>query len=70
MKKIILPTDFSDNALNAIDYAMQLFKDEVCAFFILNVYAPMIYSYEYQVDADQYMMDAVSMVKKEFTNKT
>jgi hypothetical protein len=27
MKKILLPTDFSENALNAIDYALQLFKD-------------------------------------------
>ncbi len=55
MKKILLPTDFSENALNAIDYALQLFKDEKCAFFILNTYTPMIYNYEYQLNADQYM---------------
>ncbi len=64
MKKILLPTDFSENALNAIDYALQLFKDEKCAFFILNTYTPMIYNYEYQLNADQYMMEAVDMVKK------
>ena len=29
MKKILLPTDFSQNAINAIHYALELFKDEV-----------------------------------------
>ena len=64
MKKVLLPTDFSENALNAIHYALQLFRDEPCAFFILNTYTPMIYNYEYQLNADQYMMEAVDMVKK------
>lgn len=38
MKKILLPTDFSDNSINAIQYAMQLFKDEPCEFYLLNVF--------------------------------
>lgn len=38
MKKILLPTDFSENAWNAISYAMQLFKDETCTFYVLNAY--------------------------------
>lgn len=37
MKAILLPTDFSKNSLNAINYALELFKDEVCEFYILNV---------------------------------
>ena len=37
MKTILLPTDFSKNSMNAIDYAMELFKDEVCNFHVLNV---------------------------------
>ena len=37
MKKILLPTDFSENSLNAIHYALQLFKNEFCEFYILNV---------------------------------
>ena len=69
MKKIVLPTDFSENSLNAIDYALQLFKDETCVFFILNTYTPMIYNYEYQLNADQYMMEAVDMVKKNSEKK-
>lgn len=38
MKKIILPTDFSSNSRNAIDYALQLFKDEPCQFILLNAF--------------------------------
>ena len=38
MTKIILPTDFSENAQNAIDYAMLLFKNEPCTFYLLNAY--------------------------------
>ena len=37
MKTILLPTDFSKNSMNAIDYAVELFKDIACDFYILNV---------------------------------
>lgn len=37
MKHILLPTDFSKNSLNAIDYAMQFFENWECNFYILNV---------------------------------
>ena len=37
MKTILLPTDFSKNSLNAINYAMEIFKDESCEFFLLNI---------------------------------
>jgi nucleotide-binding universal stress UspA family protein len=47
MRHILLPTDFSDNSWNAIKYAIQLFKDEACVFFILNTYTPIIYNVEY-----------------------
>ncbi|MEM9142577.1 MAG: universal stress protein [Bacteroidota bacterium] len=42
MKKILLPTDFSDNAWNATQYAMALFKNEECTFHLLNTYTPAI----------------------------
>lgn len=38
MKKILLPTDFSENAYNAINYAIELYKGEPCEFFILHSY--------------------------------
>lgn len=37
MKTILLPTDFSNNSLNAIDFAMQMLIDSDCTFYILNV---------------------------------
>ncbi|SFZ92285.1 Nucleotide-binding universal stress protein, UspA family [Flaviramulus basaltis] len=36
MKKILLPTDFSDNAWSAIVYALKLYKDESCVFYFLH----------------------------------
>jgi len=38
MKQILLLTDFSDNAYNAIRYAMHFFKSEVCNFHLMNVH--------------------------------
>jgi len=37
-KRILLPTDFSKNALNAIRYALDLYKDQSCDFYFLNAY--------------------------------
>lgn len=47
MKKILLPTDFSDNAYNAIKYAVELFKNDECIFYLLNTYTPVLYDTEY-----------------------
>ena len=46
MKHILLPTDFSDNSWNAIQYAIQLFKNEKCVFSLINTYEPMMYMAE------------------------
>ncbi|GGK18036.1 hypothetical protein GCM10007962_10270 [Yeosuana aromativorans] len=35
-KRILLPTDFSDNSWSAIVYALKLYKDEACVFYFLN----------------------------------
>lgn len=37
-KKILLATDFSKNAWNAIVYALELYKDTECDFYILNTF--------------------------------
>lgn len=37
MQTILLPTDLSKNSINAIDYAVELFKDVECRFYVLNV---------------------------------
>ncbi|SNR28192.1 Nucleotide-binding universal stress protein, UspA family [Maribacter sedimenticola] len=39
VKKLLLPTDFSKNSWNAIQYAIQLYKNQECDFYILNTYA-------------------------------
>lgn len=38
MKNILIPTDFSNNAYNALFHATRLMKGDSCSFFILNVY--------------------------------
>lgn len=38
MKKILLPTDFSKNAQKAIDYALALFENEECIFYLMHAY--------------------------------
>jgi len=43
-KRIVLPTDFSKNALNAIRYALDMHANEKCEFYLLNVYQVKGYS--------------------------
>lgn len=38
-RKILLPTDFSKNSWHAINYALELFKNDTCDFYILNVFS-------------------------------
>ena len=42
MKKILIPTDLSSNASNAISYAFQLFRNSNVQFYILHVDHPII----------------------------
>ncbi|WP_166383892.1 MULTISPECIES: universal stress protein [unclassified Polaribacter] len=37
MKAILLPTDFSDNSWNAIEYALNFYKHTTCHFYLLHV---------------------------------
>jgi nucleotide-binding universal stress UspA family protein len=43
MRKIIVPSDFSDHAFNALKYACQLFRHESCEIFIIHAYADEVY---------------------------
>ena len=69
MKKILLPTDFSDNAQNAINYALNLFRDESCQFYLLNTYTPIIYSYDYQMNAGGYLGEIADVVRENSIEK-
>ncbi|WP_289021575.1 universal stress protein [uncultured Salegentibacter sp.] len=46
MRKIIIPTDFSENANNALRYACQLFKYEKSELILLHAYAEKVYADE------------------------
>ncbi|WP_339895467.1 universal stress protein [uncultured Algibacter sp.] len=46
MRKILIPTDFSENAMNAIKYAIELFKYEKSDYYIMNAYQDDIYADE------------------------
>ncbi len=82
MKKVILPTDFSENAYNASKYAVQLFKDMETTFYLLHTYTPPIFQVEYVLQSpskaspeDSYKMKALEQLRalkerlqKEFDN--
>ena len=38
MQNILVPTDFSKNAFNALNYATELLQNEECNFFLLHVF--------------------------------
>lgn len=38
-RKILIPTDFSKNANKALRYAIQLYKNDSCDFYLLNVFS-------------------------------
>ncbi|MCK8520946.1 universal stress protein [Aquimarina sp. D1M17] len=46
MRKILIPTDFSENAMNAIRYAVELFKYERSDFLIMHAYADEVYDHD------------------------
>ena len=52
MRKIVIPTDFSETAMNAIRYAVELFKYERCEFLVLNAYADEVYENTQEMSQD------------------
>lgn len=46
MRKIVVPSDFSKNAFNALRFAAELFKYERSEFYILHAYADEVYNQE------------------------
>ncbi|MGI9546969.1 MAG: universal stress protein [Flavobacteriaceae bacterium] len=56
MRKVVVPSDFSENAFNALRYACQVFKYERSEIFILHAYADEVYRQD-------------SVVKRSFLNE-
>lgn len=49
MTRILLPTDFSDNSVEAVQYAMKTFQEVDCTFYLLHTYTPPVYHTEYLI---------------------
>ncbi|WP_420601120.1 universal stress protein [Flagellimonas sp.] len=47
MKQILIPTDFSKNARNAIAYGLNFLKDQQCNIHFLHTYTPAFYRMDY-----------------------
>jgi len=52
MRKILIPTDFSENAMNAIRYTMELFKYDRSEFIVMHTYADEVYEYTKELSRD------------------
>ncbi|MCK0160566.1 universal stress protein [Allomuricauda sp. F6463D] len=67
MKAILIPTDFSKNALHALQYAQELFKCEKICFFVLHAYSEEVYG-QYKT-AEKESIEKLKQEKKEQTQK-
>ncbi|RIV72098.1 universal stress protein [Flagellimonas aequoris] len=67
MRTVLIPTDFSKNALHALRYAQELYKCERACFFIFHAYADEVYG-EYKT-ASQEQIEKLKLEKKEETEK-
>ncbi|MBO0331861.1 universal stress protein [[Muricauda] lutisoli] len=64
MKKVLLPTDFSSNAYNAIVYALKLYGNTECVFYLLHTYMVPVYTSEYNM-ANPLGMDLLEVYEKQ-----
>ena len=66
MKTILLPTDFSPSAHNALEYALSLFKDEPAHFILLNAYYLIHSSQEMLISVEDILRDnSIRALQKE-----
>jgi len=82
MKTVLIPTDFSDNAMHAIRYALNLYKCERTNFYFLHAYADEVYGFyktknkksienqkkETKKNTDELLKKLVDKVKEETSN--
>jgi nucleotide-binding universal stress UspA family protein len=82
MKNILVPTDFSPSAYNAVKFSLHLFEASPCVFYFLNTYTPELHSNRLMAgsvsgfsqnsmageSSEKGLKDVVRRVKKEFKN--
>ncbi|MEH6681292.1 MAG: universal stress protein [Sediminicola sp.] len=54
MKSVLIPTDFSSNAMNAIHYAVQYLKYERCVILFMHAYGDEVYAKGPHLDREQF----------------
>ncbi|MDO6491015.1 MAG: universal stress protein [Cellulophaga sp.] len=54
MKKIVIPTDFSETAMNAIMYAIHLFKHDISQITIIHAFADEVYKNTTTLDREDF----------------
>jgi len=75
MTRILLPSDFSDNALEAIQYAVYVYKDVKCTFYLMHTYTAPMYHTEYligspgQIGLGDILQDSSMTQLKELKNR-
>jgi len=62
MKTILLPTDFSENAWNAIKYAVKFYEDTPCTFYLLHVS-----TLSYAMTKDTLYVDTTDFIENTYT---
>lgn len=67
MRTVLIPTDFSKNALHALQYAQELYKCERACFFVLHTYSDEVYGEFKNVDENE--LENLKQEKKEETLK-
>ncbi|USD25944.1 universal stress protein [Flagellimonas marinaquae] len=67
MKTILIPTDFSKNALHVLQYAQELYKCERSCFFVLHAFAEEVYG-EYNT-ANKDGIDKIKEEKKQVVER-
>ncbi|MET6989906.1 universal stress protein [Sediminicola arcticus] len=67
MKNILIPTDFSEDSLNAVTYALELLKTSPCNFYLLHVHDMSGYDFQglnYTASSDVIVEDVIAVAKK------
>ncbi|MBO6828607.1 MULTISPECIES: universal stress protein [unclassified Flagellimonas] len=67
MKTILIPTDFSKNALHALTYAKELYKCERACFFVLHAYGEEVYGHYKTTPKEE--LEKMKEEKREETQK-
>ena len=65
MRKIIIPTDFSDNAWNATKYALELFKYDKGEVYFLHAFEDEIYN-----EGEDQQTDDLSVISETIRKRT